>query len=232
MKGFPGFLSDFVKYNCAPMVTFSKKLYDKKDDMGLVLDMDLKVKDGNRSVEFATTTLTATTKNHAFDTRKGPVFVESKYKLSTTGLEFKKLNDNVDLSLALVTDFDPQGIGNVKLGLKKVQYERAFPVYLGGPFDGSGATLSVGAALEYAGKSVKPIVGVEDMKVQMNAATIGSAVLVAVGLIAARQAVGTGLSLPVPGQGNATSSFDVGLKKGGKRMYVGLGNLGKFKIKL
>mmetsp|Transcript_7021 Transcript_7021/g.8028 ORF Transcript_7021/g.8028 Transcript_7021/m.8028 type:complete len:236 (+) Transcript_7021:164-871(+) len=232
--GVKGLVSDLVQLKFEPLLCFSKQLYkDKEKDEGLSLsfEADVNVSRGNPTFQLGDTSLVMKTSTKAYDTKHGPLLIKTRTKYSGKALAFQELKD-AEMTADLVSNFDKQGPGNFKLGLERVEYQRQFPVYLGGPWNGTGACVNVGAQYKYADKSVAPVVGIEDLKVKTNPATIATAAVVAVGLVVAKLQVGAGVNVGVPGVKKGKACVNVGLKKGGRRMYVGVGDLGKFKFEL
>eukprot|EP00959_Pyramimonas_sp_CCMP1952_P468818 9493858-Pyramimonas_sp.AAC.1 len=134
---------------------------------------------------------------------------------------------------SIYTDFDPETVGRFVLSRQKAGYQKNFPLYLGGPFKGSGTTLKIGAQYVFREEKAKPWISVSGIKVKNNlpSYTLGASVVAA--LIAIKIRLNLNFGVPVPGTNRKLKSF-VGaqLSKKDGPYGVTIFNLGKCELEL
>lgn len=145
---------------------------------------------------------------------------------------------DVGFEANLYTDFDPVKYGYLELSNEQVGYQRHVPIYLGGPCRGSGVNLKVGAKYEWGKEKlnegkVKPWIGVSDIRIKPNIASVlvGTAVLSA--LLAAKLKLQFNAGVKIPNSDKRLKTF-VGVDISDRQRPYGLTlfNLCKFEVNL
>ncbi|KAK3287316.1 hypothetical protein CYMTET_5163 [Cymbomonas tetramitiformis] len=201
--------NSLVRFSAKPVLQL-KKVF-RKDGLSIDLACDVLPFDSLSAVKpinlfpVGQGRCTLSTEREVFHTEAGPVKIKFATELKTEAL---LENPTAMLSLGMATDFNARTWGNLNLassispgrtGLDKVSYTRQVPIYLGGPYKGSGCNVNLRADYDLKTMKPKPRVGVSKIKFKMNPATVGTVAIALAGIIGGKVRLGGDIKINVPG---------------------------------